>query len=706
MLHRPNGVKFCTMTTASGPLESNIATDLRGRLRNVELPLSRPLLPLFEAVVNSIHSTDVSPGDPAKRRIVVKIDREPQTSLTFDKPRRGAPPRESIVGFSVMDNGVGFDDENLKSFLTLDTQYKADLGCRGVGRLLWLKAFERIDVVSVFADSAGRRIRRSFTFSPNGVTDLVTEDAGNVRIETSVKMTGFSREYREAAKKGAQSIASALLEHCLWYFLRRGSAPHIRVEDGDESLLLSQLYEEYVLSSSDQSIINIKDHVFEVSHVKFLGAGAVNELSWCANERVIVKEKINGKVAGLHGRLSGPDGDAFAYACFVTSSFLDEKVRPERFGFNVPETVGDLFESTDIGMSEIRTAVLAAAAQYLGPYLEGSRTAGLERVRSFVMHTPRYRTILQYVPEEELYVDPQMPEKDLELLLHRHYVSAEAAMIDEGNKILDAAKNEDFAAYKERLNAYLEKLADFKKSDLASYVAHRALVIDFLAQSLRKDDDDKYARESVVHELLVPMRKTSDDYRFEDSNLWLLDERLAFHEFLASDKDLSTFEILETDDKARPDVAVLNVAGIPLLLGESETGPLASITVIEIKRPMRNDLGDDDEDPIKQCLDYLDRIRRGHVKTYHGRPIPNADRIPGFCYIVCDITDGVKASARRWNLKETPDSLGYFGHHGGYEAYIEVLSFDRLISSARQRHRAFFDKLGLPQRGPNFPASS
>ena len=31
-----------------------------------------------------------------------------------------------------------------------------------------------------------------------------------------------------------------------------------------------------------------------------------------------------------------------------------------------------------------------------------------------------------------------------------------------------------------------------------------------------------------------------------------------------------------------------------------------------------------------------------------------------------------------------------------YKAYIEVVSFDRLLNGARERNRAFFDKLGLP----------
>ncbi|WP_163370861.1 hypothetical protein [Endozoicomonas acroporae] len=39
-------------------------------------------------------------------------------------------------------NGVGFNDANIASFETLDSDHKIDKGCRGIGRLLWLKAFD------------------------------------------------------------------------------------------------------------------------------------------------------------------------------------------------------------------------------------------------------------------------------------------------------------------------------------------------------------------------------------------------------------------------------------------------------------------------------------------------------------------------------------------------------------------------------------
>ena len=40
--------------------------------------------------------------------------------------------------------------------------------------------------------------------------------------------------------------------------------------------------------------------------------------------------------------------------------------------------------------------------------------------------------------------------------------------------------------------------------------------------------------------------------------------------------------------------------------------------------------------------------------------------------------------------------MGYFFYHKTYDAYVEVVSFDRMVNAAQERNRAFFDKLGLP----------
>ncbi len=103
-------------------------------------------MPVFEAVINSIHSIEEK-GNIDQGQITLTIIREPQEELDID----GASCA-SILGFKVTDNGCGFNNVNFSSFQTLDSDHKIDKGCRGVGRLLWLKAFDQVNVSSVFLE--------------------------------------------------------------------------------------------------------------------------------------------------------------------------------------------------------------------------------------------------------------------------------------------------------------------------------------------------------------------------------------------------------------------------------------------------------------------------------------------------------------------------------------------------------------------------
>ena len=140
----------------------DLNTSLKGRLRNTNLPLTNSLFPLFEAVVNSIHSIDSTSklenkSESIEHEIRVKILRTAQVSAFEDI-------KTEIVGFEIIDNGIGFNTDNFTSFQTLDSEYKIDLGCRGMGRLLWLKAFNKVCVKSVFEEN-GEIFTRIFNFN-------------------------------------------------------------------------------------------------------------------------------------------------------------------------------------------------------------------------------------------------------------------------------------------------------------------------------------------------------------------------------------------------------------------------------------------------------------------------------------------------------------------------------------------------------------
>ena len=125
-------------------------SSLLGQVRNFSLPKKNGLIPLFEAVVNSIHAIEdrfsLASDISELGEITVHIFREAeQNGLDFGPGRK---PERAITGFSVTDNGIGFDSANWNAFNRLHFTNKRDKGCRGVGRLTWLKAFDDVSIIS------------------------------------------------------------------------------------------------------------------------------------------------------------------------------------------------------------------------------------------------------------------------------------------------------------------------------------------------------------------------------------------------------------------------------------------------------------------------------------------------------------------------------------------------------------------------------
>lgn len=674
----------------------SINTSLTGRLRNTNLPLTNVLYPLFEAVVNSIHSIDslIKKGNISSSldgNIIVKIHRSSQITAYSDV-------KSDIVGFEVIDNGIGFNKDNFLSFQTLDSEYKIDLGCRGVGRLLWLKAFNKVSVKSVYIED-GKIYTRTFDFNTGqDIHNEVVKETPDEKILTSIKLLEIRKDYLKYLRKTAAAISRDLLEHCLWYFIRDGGAPEIIIEDSGESISLHKEYDALMINASDRISFKIKGRNFEITHVK-LKSSLQNKhnIIYSAADRVVKEESLQGKIPGLFGFLN--DGDEnFAYMCFLTSDYLTEKVTPERVGFNISETIEGFFADDEISFTEIREKTLEKITEYLDRYLTENKKIGITRLTDFVdSKAPRYRPILGRLTEGDKIVDPNISDKELDIKLHSYLMAFESQLLAEGHDLMVPNGIEDKENYSKRIDEYLSKASDLKRSDLANYVAHRKVILDLLRKAIKIGADGKYSKEDVLHKLIMPMQKVSNDIKFEDSNLWLVDERLAFHNFLASDKTLASIPITNSNSTKEPDLIGLNVYDNPLLVNDGENLPLASITVVEIKRPMRNDASiGEEKDPIEQALGYLKRVRNGGVKTSSGRLIPDSEQIPGFCYIICDITSTIKDRCDMLDLSVTSDKLGYFGFHKTFNAYIEVISFDRLLNMATERNKAFFDKLGLP----------
>ncbi|SRR5712692_11673462 len=135
--------------------------DLAGKIKNTQLPRYKALLPMFEAVVNSFQAIEDAGAEVSSPRIEIAVERDSVLS--------GLDVQGRVDGFVITDNGIGFDEANLDAFFTSDTQYKVGRGGKGIGRFIWLKAFDRAEIESHYRQNGGL-VERTFTFTVIGAS--------------------------------------------------------------------------------------------------------------------------------------------------------------------------------------------------------------------------------------------------------------------------------------------------------------------------------------------------------------------------------------------------------------------------------------------------------------------------------------------------------------------------------------------------------
>ncbi len=156
------------------------------------------------------------------------------------------------------------------------------------------------------------------------------------------------------------------------------------------------------------------------------------------------------------------------------------------------------------------------------------------------------------------------------------------------------------------------------------------------AITLPASADAKYPLEEVVHKLVFPMQSTNQDIPYNEQNLWMIDERLTYHSFIASDKQLRSLEMLKTKSAQRGDLVMFDEKILFSDVNPSEH-PINSITTIEFKRPGRDDYNESDN-PLSQAFKLIDEIRNSEFEV-KGRPVPVSSKdIPASIYCICDLT--------------------------------------------------------------------
>lgn len=650
--------------------------NLNGRVRNFNLTRNQSFMSVLEAVINSIHSIEErieKDTEKFKGKILIDIKRR-------DTLIEGIKEIKSIA---IIDNGIGFTESNMESFLTADSDYKSKIGGKGIGRFTWLKVFQNVFVESIYKDFDEEKLinRRTFSFTLNNdeiIDDLNIYHDEYVDNKTTILLENPILDYNKGLCKNTVDIANIIIEHYIEYLLANSNI-EIDIRDESKTVSINQLIINGLIDSKEVEF-NIDEIPFKIKHLLLKKDLQKNSyIYWAANNRIVKKDKLDNYINTIKGA-TFHNGDAY-YVAILSSDYLDLNVSDNRLAFNIPNDDEGLFNNI-LTLSQIIKSAKHRIQDYLRDELNRLQDQNENRVRKYISSVaPEYQYLLKYKKDEIRTFDPTLNDDKLELMLHK-------LEIEHTKNLLRAAKkvktSRDIDGYKELLEKTIKQLSESNQAKLAKYIAHRRVIIDLFEDGL-KIKDEKYQKEAYIHNLIYPMKLTNEENIENYHNLWLIDERLAFCEYIASDEALK-----KRGD--RPDLLFLDNSAA--FSDEAGSDYYNTISIVELKRPMRKGYSNEDN-PMDQMLRYVRKIRNKEAQTKTGRTIMARDTTQFYLYAICDIDKSLEEILESRDYKKTPDDRGYYMYHDKYKAYIEVVPLDKVLYNAKQRNRAFFLKLGL-----------
>jgi len=232
----------------------------------------------------------------------------------------------------------------------------------------------------------------------------------------------------------------------------------------------------------------------------------------------------------------------------------------------------------------------------------------------------------------------------------------------------------------EELRKVIADVNESGRDNLVRYVAMRRAVLKLIVRLISVREGP--ALEEDIHKLVLPVRMTGDDLRYEDHNLWLVDDTLSFYEHFASDISFKRNSAAPADSDDRPDILAFKIGDFPY----------QHVALVEFKRPERKD-----ENPVDQLIRYAIQLRDGSAKDLEGSSITNVPRnVRIDAYAVVTLNEKMQARLRAGgNVRPVEAEARWYGFIEGENLHVEVLDFRAFVKRAELRNRAFFHKLGL-----------
>lgn len=554
----------------------------------------------------------------------------------------------------IQDNGVGFSEEGYERFKRV--QKPQDSIHKGVGRIVYLKYFDRVDVSSIYSGS-----RRAFSFVHNFNGDCEVVEA-KISEQAGTRLT--FREFSNSRLKSYDDIKpSAIKRYLLEQFLPALHEYKLSQKPLSIKISLSTVESNPQKSFFSESLVLSPDDLPELK-VSSISEGSLHffeaiEVFWA-----VIKDQthpLNLTVVNIDGRaipvkiLTPSSIPAGTSAIFMFKSALFGSSDLARQKLILPEGVReiDLF-------------------RYLK--LEVGRVLGDE--------LPEIKTRNEQVKVRF--------EEDFPHLIGL-FDDATVGLVAR-DEVLDTAQRKFFQQQKEILDSdpadedAFQKSLEMSARSLTEYILYRDWVIKRLINSTSQDI------EATLHNLIVPRYKAFDQKDLAQSiyknNAWILDDKFMTYRTILSEANMKaviaaiTLEDEEVEDDGRPDISMIFSA-------DPDKAERVDVVVVELKRKRKDDK--------ESTFAAVQLIKRARLLVDH---CPNIQRV--WYYGIIDIDDDLDQTLRdmgwtslysKGKVFYNPFTVRRKSDDVSIPAPTFLMSFNSITEDAAARNHTFLELL-------------
>lgn len=624
------------------------------------------LQPVFEAINNSLEAK------------ATNIDINIKTTPWLFNDEQETCSYKAIDSISIKDNGQGFNARNLRSFCEYLSDYKADIGCKGVGRFTWLKVFHKIEISSKIYDDKGYN-EIAFIFDENfdNITPQQLEEKRILKTgslsqnETIINFLGIRDKYHKdkdrivSLEEFAQRIRIHLLPNLVLIKQSGGHfAINISIDDQDiiESITSENIPIPETLSFSIKKEISGEkiDTNFKLSYLFLKDGKGQNMHFYCANNRTVMsfsniqEEKVS---------FCAPGTDSSIF--LLQSSYFDALCNNERnaFKYICPKetSIGAILSWNDIN-THLRQKI-SSISQKKYPELADRNKHIIENLINLNPH------LAGYLRKNQNIIGVASPDS----LLKKAKKSFEQDKVKAQSQFTRALKNAkvNSSTFKQAI----EQVEHIAALDLAQYIHFRQNIIDALKQL----HNDNSTQEELLHHLFSRKNLETTNVSHLDSNMWLIDDKFMTYHYMASDitmKKIGEFwsTSIEQEDKLkRPDLFVT--------FSKPEAENEVDCTIIEFKACGASN--NEKRKAISEIWDNLGAVRDN---------FPNIRNIWG--YIITSIDSTLVKALKRNHFKPLfshEENNLFYSFNEELNIHCFALSTDAIVHDANARNKVFLD---------------